>query len=551
MRKLGGVLVAAGITMGGLVAVGGTSGAGTLPECATAPEGAVQFAPLGRYQVPTPSFPTAETRAEIVAYEASTLYVMNVGAIDVVDVTDPTAPTKTGSLPLPGEPTSVAVKDGLVAVSVPSVPKTDPGRVLFFRGATQVGEAIVGALPDMVTFTPDGALVAVANEGEPNSYGAPDSVDPEGSVSVINTQPFRTPGALKRKGSPQPAETIAFADFNAGGPRSGELSSDVRIVGPGASVAQDLEPEYVTIADDGRTAWVSLQENNAIAEVDLRDRVVRRIVPLGYADHSLAGHGIDASNQNGGVVNITTWPVKGIYMPDGIANYTVDGERYVLSANEGDARDWPGIGNPATGNVAEEARRVAAIADPTVFDATVRSNNNLGRLNVTPFAPTTVNPATGQLTNLYSYGSRSFSIRAADADLEIVFDSAEQLECITNALVPANFNASNSNNTKKDRSDDKGPEPEMVAVGEVEGRPLAFVALERIGGVVVYDISDPTAPVFQQYLTTRNYAVAPAGTDSGPEGMVFVPAGQSPTGAPLLAVGNEVSGSVNLFGLAT
>jgi hypothetical protein len=547
MRKTAAMLVAAGVACGGLVAIGGPSGAGVvLPDCATAPADAVTFAPLGRYVLPAPPVPTTETRAEVVAYEDSTLYVTNVGAIDVVDVSDPEAPEKTGSLALPGEPTSVAVHDGLVAVSVPAVPKTEPGRVLFFRGATQVGDVTVGALPDMVTFTPDGSLLAVANEGEPNSYGAVDSVDPEGTVSVIVTQPFRTPGALRRSGSPQPVSTIGFGDFNVGQPRNAELSPDVRIVGPGASVAQDLEPEYITVADDGRTAWVSLQENNAIAQVDLRDKTVTEIFPLGYADHSIAGHGIDASDQNSGIVDITTWPVKGMYMPDGIANYAVDGARFVVTANEGDARDWPGISTSAPTN--EEPRRAKSVADLTLFPA-ADDNNKLGRLNVTPLAPATKDPVTGKLTSLYSYGSRSFSIRAVDDDFAVAFDSADQFECITNALVPNNFNASNSNNTKKNRSDDKGPEPEVVVVGEVDGRMLAFVGLERIGGVMVYDISDPGAAVFQQYLATRNFSVAPTATDSGPEGMVFVPADESPTGVPLLAVGNEVSGTVNIFGL--
>ena len=135
-------------------------------------------------------------------YEANTLYVMNIGAIDVVDITNPASPTRTSQLLLPGEPTSVAVNDGLVAVSVPAAVKTDPGHVLFFRGSTQVGDVVVGSLPDMVTFTPDGKLLAVANEGEPNSFGSADSVDPEGSISVINTQPFRNPGALEAQRQP-------------------------------------------------------------------------------------------------------------------------------------------------------------------------------------------------------------------------------------------------------------------------------------------------------------------------------------------------------------
>jgi Choice-of-anchor I domain len=424
-------------------------------------------------------------------------------------------------------------------VSVPAPAKTDPGRVLLFRGTTQVGDITVGSMPDMVSFTPDGKLLAVANEGAPNSYGLADSVDPEGSISVIATDPFRTPVPSQRQGNAQPVATIDFAAFNVGGARHGELPTDVRVFGPGASVAQDLEPEYITIADDSRTAWVSLQENNALAQVDLRDKTVTRMIALGYADHGRPGHGIDASDRDE-AINIANWPVKGMYLPDGIANYTVGGARFVLTANEGEARDWPGISSNG-----EEARRARSVADLTTFPDAA-DDTKLGRLNVTPFAPATSD--SGKLTTLYAFGSRSFSIRAADGTL--AWDSGDDFECITALVHTANFNASNSNNTFDNRSDDKGPEPETVVVGSVEGRQLAFVALERIGGVMVYDVSDPGAPVFQQYLTTRVFDGTTIGPDSGPEGMVFIPASVSPTGRPVLAVGNEVSGTVNLWGLA-
>src|SRR5262245_21733001 len=436
--------VAAGLLAASFVGDGPPAGADGAGCSATPPPDAITFGALGRYSTHPPAG-SVQTAAEIVAYENGTLYVLNIGTVDVVDVSDPSAPVRTAQLPLPSEPTSVAVNGGLVAVAVPAPVKTDPGQVLFFRNGVQVGAVTVGSLPDMVTFTPDGKLLAVANEGEPNSYGLPDSVDPEGSVSVITTAPFRTPAAGARPGSPQPVVTIGFGDFDAGGHRAAELPAGVRIFGPGASVAQDLEPEYITVAGDNRTAWVSLQENNAIAKLDLRDKTVRSIVDLGFADHSQSGHGIDASDQDG-VVTIATWPVRGLYMPDGLANYTVDGRRFVLSANEGDARDWPGISSNG-----EEARRARSVADLTLFPDAA-DNTRLGRLNVTPFAPAT--SAGGKLTALYSYGSRSFSIRTEGG--QMVWDSGDDLECITAQVHPGNFNASNSNNTFDNRSDDKG-----------------------------------------------------------------------------------------------
>jgi hypothetical protein len=534
--SVGASVLAAGLTLGSPSVAAQPSVCSAEP-----PAGAPIFEFAGRYDTDPPAG-SAETAAEIVAYEDDTLYVMNIGTIDVVDISDPSTPTLITQLALPGEPTGVAVSGGLVAVAVPATPKTDPGRVLFFRGDVQVGAVVVGALPDMVAFTPDGKLLAVANEGEPNSYGFADSVDPEGSISVIVTQPFRTSGASQRAGSPQPVETISFADFNIGGPRHAELPGDVRIYGPGASVAQDLEPEFITIADDNRTAWVSLQENNALAQIDLRNKTVTRITALGYADHSLPGFGIDASDRDD-VINIENWPVKGMYLPDGIANYTVDGERYVLTANEGDARDWPGIVPGGD----EETQRARSVADLTLFPE-ADDNAKLGRLNVTPLFPATTN-VDGELTSLYALGSRSFSVRAADGTL--VWDSGDAFECITALVFPENFNSDHEENNFDNRSDNKGPEPENVIVGEVDGRQLAFIALERIGGVMVYDISDPTAPVFQQYLHTREFVDETVGPDSGPEGLVFVSASDSPTGQPMLVAGHEVTGTVAIWILAS
>lgn len=532
---LGAALLTSGITV-----VTGMSVGTAAPECsADSPSGAPIFDLAGRYSTNPPAGST-ETAAEIVAHEDDVLYVMNIGAIDVVDVSDPSAPIRTAQLPLPGEPTSVAVSDGLVAVAVPAMPKTDPGHVLFFRDNTQVGHVTVGAGPDMVAFTPDGKLLAVANEGEPNSYGLPDSLDPEGSISVVVAQPFRAGGASKRAESPQPVATISFAGFNVGGPRHAEVPADVRIFGPGASVAQDLEPEYITIADDNRTAWVSLQENNALAQLDLRAKTVTGIMALGYSDHSRPGFGIDASDRDG-AINVQNWPVKGLYQPDGIANYRVGGQRYVLTANEGDGRDWPGIVPGGD----EETQRARDVVDPSLFPDTT-DNAKLGRLNVTPLFPATKN-GDGKLTSLYSLGSRSFSIRAADGTL--VWDSGDAFECITALVHPENFNSDHDENTFDTRSDNKGPEPENVVVGEVNDRQLAFVALERIGGVMVYDVTNPNVPVFQQYLRTREFVDETVGPDSGPEGLVFVPAANSGTGRPLLVAGNEVTGTVDIWSL--
>ena len=484
--------------------------------------------------------------AEITAYDALSkrLFVVN-GAnntVDVLDLSDPTKPAKAGSIsgvPFGAGINSVAVHEGLVAIAVEASPKTNPGRVAFFRASTLefLSSVVVGALPDMVVFTPDGRRLLVANEGEPNSYGLPDSVDPEGSVSIITVNDGRSP-------------SVATAGFSAFNSQADELRRlGVRIYGPNATVAQDLEPEYIAVSEDGKTAYVTLQENNAVAIVDIEAARVTDIRPLGFKDHMAAGMGLDASDEDGGLntnsgtpaIKIANYPVKGLYLPDAIASYTVNGVTYLVTANEGDARaDWPGF---------NEETRVRTHCDkgldPTVFPdaANLILDSNLGRLRITatPNGASAGKNSAGQCNELYSFGARSFSIW--DTSLKRIFDSGEDFERRTQSLAQAAFNASHDNNTLDSRSPSKGPEPEGVVVGQFGRKSIAFIGLERVGGVMAYDVTDPAKPVFLTYFNSRNGLTG----DRGPEGLTLIPAKRSPNGKPLLIVGNEVSGTTAII----
>ena len=481
-----------------------------------------------------------ESAAEIVAHDPASqrLFVVNArsGQLDVIDIADPGAPRFVTTLQVGTEgevANSVDVHDGLVAVAVEAAEKTDPGRVAFFDvDGRQLASVPVGALPDMLTFTPDGRRVVVANEGEPSDdYG----VDPEGSVSIIDV--VRSGAGLDLA-----VRTADFRDFDAGGLRHALLPDAVRVFGPGASVAQDLEPEYVAVSPDGRSAWVALQENNAIAIVDLDAARVTAIRPLGVKDHRVAGAGLDASDRDGAIA-IRPWPVFGMYMPDALVAFDWQGVTYLLSANEGDARDYD--------TFAEEARVKDLTLDPIAFPnaLALQADERLGRLTVT----TALGDADGDgaFEALYAFGARSFSVWTARGDL--LFDSGDQFEQVTAARVPRFFNASNDENGADafdDRSDNKRPEPEGVTVGLVDGVPFAFVNLERVGGIMVYDLSDPGAPAFAGYANHRDFeadAETAAALDLGPESSAFIAAEHSPTGQPLLVVANEVSGTTSIF----
>lgn len=528
------------------IMIGSITAVGAQSRPAQAVERAANLSPLGLRPIGTYRTDVFDAgAAEIVAHDPASqrLFVVNGDSadprIDILSVADPRALAKVGALDISayGESAnSVAVRNGVVAVAVQVVAGGDrqqQGKVVFFTTAGQFLSAVtVGALPDMLTWTPDGSRVVVANEGEPNdSY----SFDPEGAISVI-TIPAGGVAALAQSD----VATLRFSAFNVGGARRDEFDPRIRVYGPGASVAQDLEPEYVAVSDDSRTAWVTLQENNALAIVDLQAPAIEQLVYLGEKDYSAAGNGLDASDDDG-AITIASWPVRGLYMPDGIDTFTVGGQTYLITANEGDSRAYTGYD--------EEARIGDLTLDATAFPnaAALQADTALGRLKVTAASGNTdAEPAYEQL---YTFGTRSFSIWNALG--ELVYDSGDDLEQITAAAYPGEFNATNDENGSFDnRSDDKGPEPETVTVATIDGRVYAFVGLERIGGVVVFDVTTPTAPTFVRYTNPRDFGGdAAAGTagDLGPEGVLVIPASDSPTGRPLLAVANEISGSTTIY----
>jgi hypothetical protein len=425
-----------------------------------------------------------------------------------------------------------------------------------------VGLVEVGALPDMLTFTPDGKKVLVANEGEPD-----DGVDPEGSVSIIHLE--------NGVGS----AWVVTADFNDFDDQVDELrSAGVRLfpdVGtpPLAAgeitVSQDVEPEYIGVDSKGRTAYVTLQEANALAIVDIEAGEVVDIVPLGTKDHSIPGNGLDPSDRDGGIA-IGEWPVLGLYMPDAIDCYKPRGKgkgkgkkTYCITANEGDDR----------GDADEDARgdaiRFKDIEDVISFGRSglevsdalaamdLGADEALGRLNISSIDGF---DGDGKLDQLYSYGARSFTIW--DEDGEIVWDSGDALEQITAAAFPAYFNASNDANEDDgepaidDRSDNKGPEPEAVTITKIRGEHYAFIGLERIGGFVVYNVSDPENPEFVLYENNRDFTAdngmveAGMAGDLGPESILVIDKKDSPLkGTALVVVANEVSGSTTIYAL--
>jgi hypothetical protein len=479
----------------------------------------------------------ANNSAEIVAHDpiSQRLFVANsIGKkLDIIDFSNPSSMATINSVDISvyGNINSVAVKNGIVACAIENTTPELNGFVVFFNtnGVFQK-QVTVGALPDMITFNHAGTKVLTANEGQPNSNY---SVDPEGSVSIIDIS-----GGIAALSQSQ-VTTALFTAFNT--QMVSLKASGVRIYGPGSTVAQDMEPEYITVSEDDLTAYVVLQENNAFGYVDLTTNTITDIKPLGFKDHSALGNGLDATN-TGTNVNIANWPIKGMYLPDAVSHFNVGGIEYLITANEGDARADYGTANNEETSIGASTYSLDPIAFPHA--AVMKNNANLGKLKCTNRLGDNDND--GDFDEIYTFGARSFSIWNATTGA-LVYDSGDDLEEITSndPVYGAMFNSSNTNITKKDRSDDKGPEPEGVVVATIAGNLYAFVSMERVGGLMVFNINNPATPQFVQYINNRGLTGLTG--DRGPEGIIYVTQQNSPTGKALVVLGNEVSSSVSVY----
>tara|TARA_R110000850_G_scaffold77904_36_gene168860 strand:- start:6620 stop:8287 length:1668 start_codon:yes stop_codon:yes gene_type:complete len=500
-----------------------------LPEPPAASK-AVGLKFLGRYRHGT----RKKSTAEICAFdtESKRLFVVDGErvAVDILDITNPSEPQLFKSVDLAelgSKPNSITAKGGVIAAALSSDPKQEPGLVVFLSPSGEVLKTVhVGSEPDMLTISPDGHWLITANEGEATKDY---TRNPEGSVSLID---------LKDGVAAVTDASVVHIDFTAYNDKS-KLPSGVRVFGKNATPAQDFEPEYIAVSPDSKTAWVSLQEANAFAIIDLETSKLVDLVPLGFKDHSLPENAFDASNKDK-KIQLRTWPVKGMYQPDAIYSFEVDGTAYVITADEGDHRDFDGF--------SEKARVGDLKLDPKKFPNAkeLQSPKALGRLMVTSSNGDA--DGDGLYEELYCFGGRSFSIRSADGQL--VYNNGNEFERIIANRFPKSFNADHESNDLDDRSDNKGPEPEGLVVGMIEGRPVAFIGMERHSGIMVYDLTNPKQPVFCDYVITRDFDKStkkPEAGDLGPEGLTFIPADVSPTGKPLLAVSYEISGTTALF----
>ena len=444
-----------------------------------------------------------------------------------------------------GDMTSVAVSpdSATLAAALQAEGYNDAGRVALFTcnsdgTLTLKGLVETGVQPDMVTFA-DNDTVLTANEGDAREgYGA-GIADPKGSVTVVDVAALTS-------------EVVGFDAFDT---RRDELAASGVVLKKGAAPSADLEPEYIAVS--GGKAYITLQENNAIAVLDLASRTFDGIYSAGFEDYGVTP--IDIDKKDDAYAPKTYGSLMGIRMPDAIAAVQAEGKTYLVTANEGDAREW-GDEDLGTFYLNEDERDFGdeGVTSPT--GAITAENSGLtGKV---------VFFKSGDFDGLdtgkdYLFGGRTFTIyEAGENGVTEIFTSGDDFEALTAQYLPDYYNCSNDNAVVDDRSGKKGPEAESVTVGTVDGRTYALVALERTGGVMVYDVTEPASAQYVNYINTRDFASVVEGSeeyedgeldkwvtggDVAPEGLLFLDASVSPTGEALLLAACEVSGTVAVY----
>ena len=423
--------------------------------------------------------------------------------------------------------TSVAVsEDGSkLAVAIQAENYADTGRVALFTcnaDGTLTFDKVyeTGVQPDMVTFASNDSKILTADEGEPRDGYGDGIIDPKGTVTIINL-------------ADQTVSQVDFTSYDNSDSREQLVESGV-ILKKNTNPSVDFEPEYIAVGD--KTAYVTLQEANAIAVIDLNQQSLTGVYSAGYEDYSTCAVDIDKKDEAYKPAVYET--LRGIRMPDGIATYHINGVDYIVTANEGDSREWGEYLN-------EDERNFGKGETSPTGKITAENSGLTGK--VVFFDSSDYDGLDSELD--YLFGGRSFTVFKADEKgLTEIYTSGNEFEAKTAGYEPEHFNCSNDNNDIDDRSGKKGVEAENVTIGNVGEKIYAFIGLERIGGVMLYDVTNPEKISYANYINSRDFSADIAGDDS-PEGLCFISESESVDGNAHLLTACEVSGTVAAYEL--
>jgi len=506
------------------------------------------------------NLPGGSSAGEIPAFDPGTnrLFVTSsnvtagVHRVNIFDLSDPGSPVAGSTIDFSGTFGATANMSALssvavdpagrgfgVAALIPTDNTGTLGRIGFFETASGnlLGTIAVGYHPDSISFNADGSRLVVANEGELNPASGTNAA---GSISLLDLSGINAGNLASLPGLAASTYDFSAANLGPGVSLSGVRNHSIAAVGTagafiqtvpnfttigGNGVGSDpdffrgMEPEFASFV--GERVVVSLQENNALGVFDLTSGKWEAIHKLGTVSQL-----IDATD-TGSTASINQ-TVVGLPMPDALATFTVGNKTYAVTANEGDARpddrDISRLGDTSGNDTMN-----GTILDPSIQNnATLRSNAELGRLNVSRLDGDSDND--GDIDVPTMIGTRSMSIWDVQTG-ELVADTGSLFEQMTLSLDAAGW--------QDGRSDDKGPEPEGLTIGTIYGRRYAFIGMERTSGIFMLDITDPENPTFVDYHRVTDAGAVPL----RPEGMTFVSAADSPNGQNLLIVGYEGDGS--------
>ena len=475
-------------------------------------------------------------------------------AVDIVDISDVANPKKVGSValsPYGNDVTSVAAgRDVVVAVvhvaekfSATGAPTSFNGKIVVFdtNGKVLSSPDILGVLPDSVSFAPDGTTALVAIEGQPvcakddaataakEDADYTKASDPVGGVSVVD---------LSNPSAPV-VRFAGFDQFSVAAMKAKGIAVSSLI----NNVSKDFEPEYVS-AVDNNYAYVTIQEANAIGRLNIKSATFESITRAFESRTEFVPR--DTSDRDSGAGPRTYKNVVGASQPDAIAAFKVGLGEYFLTANEGDAREYSCIN--------DDVRAASLKVDARRFPdwKSLSGNAALGRAKVNPTIGD--KDGDGDIDTIHLRGSNSMTMYRNGI---VIWDSGDLLDRIqTQAFGVANINGAHSLSSDKstmnfvgqDRSDDKGAEPEGVTTGMVGDRRIAVLVLERMSALVIFDITQPRTPVFQEWIQMLPAKATPAKDVKywSPEGVIFVPAEKSPSGKALIITSYELSGSISI-----
>lgn len=488
------------------------------------------FAKVHTYQAG--SYNSGATKYISFDHTVQQLYSINQGALgfDIIDYSDVFKPNVKQTVDVSSfmnHIRSIETSGGDVFVAGDGSSPQLPGKLLIYNSNGVYRKQLsLGVTPDRMKFSPDDITLIIANEGIPDSAY---STDPPGTINVINTSAgvnFITQADVK---------TVDFTLLD-----TVAYDSLIHVYdNAGQSPSQDLEPEAIAITSNGQKAIIAIQENNALAVIDIQTASLDEVLGMGYRDYNLEG--LDASDLSKNINIDTHQRLYGIHQPSDIEAFNHMGAEYVLTANQGAPREYAGYD--------ETVRVKNQPVDPSKFSnlSSLLEDTILGRLRVT----SAFGDHNGDFLHdsLLAFGSRSISIW--DSTGTEVWNSGDYIPQVIALLHAANFSSSAVDNSSyKTRSDDMGIEPSTIAVGEIDGKRYAFVGLYQMGGIFIYDITDPLNPVFELYELNRDFsfpASDPMAGDLGPTDLEFVPATKTNLGIALLFVANEVSGSISVY----